>query len=52
MTGDNHYLEIQRTKGDAIVASVCRSQKGSFLVTFDRKFINALKKIDLAVASH
>ena len=38
--------------GDAIVASVCRSQKGSFLVTFDRKFINALKKTDLAVASH
>jgi predicted nucleic-acid-binding protein len=37
--------------GDAIIASVCREIKGSTVATFDRKFINALKKIDLEIHS-
>jgi predicted nucleic-acid-binding protein len=37
--------------GDAIVASVCRSNKGAIAATFDRKLINVLKKLKIAVAS-
>jgi len=37
--------------GDAIVASVCQSHKGSVLATFDRKFIKALTKLNIPVAS-
>ena len=37
--------------GDAIVASVCSEIKGSTVATFDRKFINALKKVDLEIHS-
>jgi predicted nucleic-acid-binding protein len=37
--------------GDAIVASVCREIKGSTVATFDRKFINALKKVNLEIHS-
>ncbi len=37
--------------GDAIVASVCQSNKGAVAATFDRKLINVLKKSDIAVAS-
>ena len=36
--------------GDAIVASVCRSNKGTVAATFDRKLINVLKKLNIAVA--
>jgi len=36
--------------GDAIVASVCRSNKGAIAATFDRKLINVLKKSKIAVA--
>lgn len=37
--------------GDAIVASVCRSYQGAVAATFDRKLINALKKLNIGVAS-
>lgn len=36
--------------GDAIVASVCQSNKGAVVATFDRKLINALKKLNIDVA--
>lgn len=36
--------------GDAIVASVCQSNKGATAATFDRKLINVLKKSDIAIA--
>ena len=36
--------------GDAIVASVCQSHKGAVAATFDRKLINALKKMNIDVA--
>jgi predicted nucleic-acid-binding protein len=36
--------------GDAIVASVCRAHQGAVVVTFDRKLINALKKLNIDVA--
>ena len=36
--------------GDAIVASVCRSHQGAVVATFDRKLINALKKLTIGVA--
>ena len=35
--------------GDAIVASVCKTHKGSVIMTFDLKFINTLKKLGLDV---
>jgi predicted nucleic-acid-binding protein len=35
--------------GDAIVASICREVKGAAVATFDRKFINALKKADFEI---
>lgn len=35
--------------GDAIVASVCREIKGAAIATFDRKFINSLKKAGIEV---
>lgn len=36
--------------GDAIVASVCQSNKGAVVATFDRKLINALKRLNIDVA--
>jgi len=36
---------------DAIVASICQSNKGAATATFDRKMINVIKKSDIAVAS-
>lgn len=63
MTGINiiHDLNIEQLLfywpeyfndfGDAIVASVSRNIKGSAVATFDRKFINALKKVDLGIYS-
>lgn len=33
--------------GDAVIASVCRSIKGSAIVTFDREFIDSLKLLKL-----
>ena len=36
--------------GDAIVASVCRSHQGATVATFDRKLINALKKLNIDFA--
>ncbi len=38
--------------GDAIVASVCRCHQGAVVATFDRKFINALKKLNISVAGY
>ena len=35
--------------GDAIVASVGKSRKGAMVVTFDRKFARALKKVGIAL---
>lgn len=35
--------------GDAIVAAVCKSIKGSAVITFDAKFIGTLKKAGLTV---
>lgn len=35
--------------GDAIVASVCKDNKGTSVATFDRKFKNALKKANLEI---
>ncbi len=37
--------------GDGIVASVCRSHQGAVVATFDRKLINALKRLNIDVAS-
>ena len=37
--------------GDGIVASVCRSHQGAVVQTFDRKLINALKRLNIDVAS-
>ena len=37
--------------GDAIFAAVCRSHKGAVAATFDRKLINALKKMKIDIAS-
>jgi len=34
--------------GDAIVAAVCKSIKGSSVITFDARFIEALKKAGIA----
>ena len=36
---------------DAIVASVCRSHLGAVAATFDRKLVNALKSLNIDVAS-
>ena len=36
---------------DAVVVSVCRSLKGATVVTFDRKFISVLDKLNIDVAS-
>ena len=45
----NYWPKYFNDFGDAIVASVCREIKGSAVATFDRKFINALKKADLEI---
>jgi predicted nucleic-acid-binding protein len=37
--------------GDAIAASVYQSHQGAVVATFDRKLINALKKLNIDVAS-
>jgi len=36
--------------GDAIIASVCRSNKGAIAATFDRKLINVFKKLKIPVS--
>ena len=33
--------------GDAVIASVCMSKRGSAIVTFDRKFAGGLKSLGL-----
>ncbi|MEA5112406.1 MAG: PIN domain-containing protein [Geobacteraceae bacterium] len=35
--------------GDAIVATVCKSIKGSVVITFDAKFLTAMEKAGIAV---
>lgn len=35
--------------GDAIIASLCKTYKGSIILTFDLKFINTLKRLGLKV---
>uniref|UniRef100_A0A831U9S1 Type II toxin-antitoxin system VapC family toxin n=1 Tax=Geobacter metallireducens TaxID=28232 RepID=A0A831U9S1_GEOME len=35
--------------GDAIVAAVCKSTKGAAVITFDARFMGALKKAGIAV---
>ena len=37
--------------GDAIVATVCKDNKGTSVATFDRKFKNTLKKANLEIHS-
>ncbi len=36
--------------GDAVVASVCKANKGTIIASFDKKFIIALKKANLPTA--
>ncbi len=33
--------------GDAVVAGVCKANKGSVVATFDKKFVDLLRRLDL-----
>jgi len=33
--------------GDAVVAGVCKANKGSVVATFDKKFVGLLRRLDL-----
>jgi len=43
------WPEIIRDFGDAIIASLCKMTENSVVITFDRKFVNALKCLELDV---
>jgi hypothetical protein len=43
----NYWPKVIADFGDALVAALCKSQKGSVLLTFDQKLIRQIKTAGL-----